>query len=179
MQLLTIGHSNHPAQKLVHLLDGHGIDLLVDVRSMPYSRYNPQFNKKALEQLMLSYGKHYVYAGEALGGRPKDPTCYRYQTMPRRSVDYMAEIDYAEVIKRPWFRNGIKRLLELTADQTTCIMCSEKDPASCHRHHLIARFLMTRHPEVTVMHIMPDGSLVEARSIPIGEYQADQQEPGF
>lgn len=122
MQLFTIGHSNHPAEKLIHRLDGHGINLLVDGRSMPYSRFNPQFNKKALQQRLLSYGIQYMYTSEALGGRMKDPTCYKHQTIPSCVVDFMAEIDYTKVMKRPWFRDGIKKLLKLAADQTTCIM---------------------------------------------------------
>lgn len=179
MQLFTIGHSNHSAEKLIHLLDDHDIDLLVDVRSMPYSRFNPQFNKKALQQLLRSHGIQYLYAGDALGGRPRDLTCYKHQIIPRHSAEFMAEVSYTVVMKRPWFLEGIKQLLELVAIQTTCIMCSEKDPAMCHRHHLIAKYLMSRHLEVTIMHILPDGCVAEASSILANCSQADQQQPGF
>jgi uncharacterized protein (DUF488 family) len=179
MKLFTIGHSNHSADKFIQLLDGHSVNMLVDVRSTPYSRFNPQFNMNSLQKHLHLKGIWYVYAGDKLGGRTKDPTCYIHHAIPPRSADFIAEILYAEVMKRPWFFEGITELLDLTNHQTTCIMCSEKDPAMCHRHHLIASYLVANHPEVAVLHILPDGDLIEASAIGFQKGQSDNQQISF
>jgi uncharacterized protein (DUF488 family) len=165
MKLYTIGHSNHPADKFIHLLNERSISLLADVRSTPYSRFNPHFNKNALLAFLSANGTQYAYMGDRLGGRPKDPQCYIHHAIPTRTADFATQIRYAEVMKRPWFIGGITELFGLAVRQATCIMCSEKDPAMCHRHHLIAAYLSTTHPEVDVLHILPGGNLVKASTI--------------
>jgi uncharacterized protein (DUF488 family) len=165
MKLFTIGHSNHSIDKFVRLLQDNGIDLLVDVRTAPYSRYNPQFNKESLGAALLRPGIEYAYAGQYLGGRPPDPACYKSRTLPPEGADYLHEVDYPEVMKRPWFIKAMNRLLELAGEQTVAIMCSEENPAECHRHHLIAQYLMAEHPEVDVQHIRGDGTVYGACSI--------------
>ena len=165
MKLYTIGHSNHILEKLVRLLEDNSVTTLVDVRTAPYSRYNPQFNKENLELALPQREMQYAYAGKYLGGRPSDPTCYKRRTLPGEGVDYLHEVDYPEMMKRDWFIRGIERLLEMADEHTTAIMCSEENPAECHRHHLIARFLLEKHPEVDVRHIRGDGTVFGARSI--------------
>ena len=166
MNLYTIGHSRHPIDKFIQLLIDHQIEVLVDVRSTPYSRFNPQFNKNALQQSLERQPIEYLYAGNELGGRPKDPSCYKNHVIPAKPSDYLNEVDYSEVMKRPWFLDGIQRLLETARQHTTCILCSEEDPAKCHRQQLIARFLLRAFPEVIILHIRGDGSLLDAKSIP-------------
>lgn len=165
MKLYTIGHSNHPIEKFVQLLEENSIMLLVDVRSAPYSRYNPQFNKENLANVLPEQMVEYAFAGKYLGGRPSDPSCYKSRVLPADETDFLHEVDYQEVMKRNWFRQGIIRLLELADENTTAIMCSEEDPAHCHRHHLIARFLLEEYPEVDVQHIRGDGAVYSAKSI--------------
>jgi uncharacterized protein (DUF488 family) len=165
MELFTIGHSNHSIEKFVGLLDENRIMTLVDVRTTPMSRYNPQFNREALPQDLAAQQIQYVFAGKYLGGRPADPTCYKHRVMPGEGVDYLHEVDYPEVMKRSWFIQGIARLLELADEQTTAVMCSEEDPAQCHRHHLIARYLLRDYPEVRVRHIRADGSVYGAATL--------------
>ena len=165
MKLFTIGHSSHSIEKFVRLIEENGIMTLVDVRTAPYSRYNPQFNKESLENTLSEHNIEYAYAGKYLGGFPSDPTCYKSHVLPPEDADYLHEVDYPEVMKRPWFLRGIKCLLELANEQITVIMCSEENPAECHRHHLIARHLMTEHPEVNIQHIRGDGIVYSARSI--------------
>jgi uncharacterized protein (DUF488 family) len=165
MVLYTIGHSNHPVDKFILLLEDNGISRLVDVRSKPYSRFNPQFNKNPLQQSLAKRGIEYIYMGDALGCRPSDPTCYVHSKIPDKPSDYLHEVDYREVMQRPWFIEGICQLLELLKPQTTCILCSEKNPEICHRHHLIARYLMENYQDLTIWHILADGSLVNATSI--------------
>jgi uncharacterized protein (DUF488 family) len=166
MELYTIGHSNRPVDEFIRLLVGHAVTHLVDVRSRPYSRFHPQFNKTVLPQALLAYGIAYTWAGEALGGRPKDPLCYIHHAISSKPEEYLHEVSYPEVMQRPWFVEGIHNLLKLAGENTTCIMCAEKDPARCHRHHLIARYLLQRYPNMTVWHILSDGSLINAASIP-------------
>jgi uncharacterized protein (DUF488 family) len=165
MKLYTIGHSNHSIERLIQLLDDNGIMLLVDVRSAPYSRYNVQFNKENLASILPQHEIEYAYAGKYLGGRPYDPSCYKSQRMPEEGTDYLHEVNYPEVMKRNWFVQGINRLLELADEKTTAIMCSEEDPAQCHRHHLIAKYIMAKYPEVDVQHIRGDGTVFGAKSI--------------
>jgi uncharacterized protein (DUF488 family) len=165
MKLYTIGHSAHPIEKFLGLLERNGIRRLVDVRSAPFSRFHPQFNKSKLDGALLLRGMEYSFSGETLGGRPADSTCYHVQMALIETDDPPREVDYAEVMKRDWFRQGIGRLLELAAGEATTILCSEEDPARCHRHHLIARYLKEAHPEIEVLHIRGDGSLIPAEAL--------------
>ncbi|MCL5998888.1 MAG: DUF488 domain-containing protein [Chloroflexi bacterium] len=165
MKLLTIGHSNHSLSTFIGLLEENGVMVLVDVRTAPMSRYNPQFNRDNLEVELPQHGIQYAFAGKYLGGRPSDPTCYKSRKLPAEGVDYLHEVDYPEVMQREWFIKGIDRLLEMADEQVTAIMCSEEDPAQCHRHHLIARYLLREHPEVKVLHIRGDGTVFGAASI--------------
>ena len=165
MKLFTIGHSNHSLERFIRLLEDNGVMTLVDVRSAPYSRYNPQFNKESLESTLPQHDIQYAFAGNYLGGRPADPACYKSHQLPAEGADYLHEVDYPEVMKREWFIKGIERLLELADEQTTAILCSEENPAQCHRHHLIAKYLMAKYPEVNVRHIRGDGTVFGAASI--------------
>jgi len=176
MELYTIGHSNHPVDDFVQLLAGHGVRQLVDVRSTPYSRFHPQFNKTALLQVLLAYNIDYSWLGEVLGGRPKDPSCYKHQAIPTKAEANLHEVSYPAVMQRSWFVEGIHHLIEIADLQTTCIMCAEKDPVRCHRHHLISRYLLAQYPKVTVWHILGDGSLVHARSIPSRDEQSGAEQ---
>jgi uncharacterized protein (DUF488 family) len=165
VKILTIGHSNHSLDKLVGLLEASGVTAVVDVRTAPYSRYNPQFNKGDLEAVLVSHNIRYAYAGKYLGGRPADATCYKGGTLPSEGADYLHEVDYAEVMTRPWFLKGIARVLEIAASQTVAVLCSEEDPAQCHRHHLIARYILANHPEIDVRHVRGDGTVFGAGTI--------------
>jgi uncharacterized protein (DUF488 family) len=142
------------------------LSLLVDVRSTPYSRFQPQFNKSVLATMLLANSIDYIWEGEALGGRPKDPACYIHQVIPDKPQDYLHEISYPQVIQRPWFVEGIQHLIKQAEERIPCIMCAERDPAQCHRHQLIARYLLEQYPGVIIKHILANGSLVDARSIP-------------
>jgi len=173
VNLYTIGHSVHPIDKFIDLLKAHGVTRLVDVRSKPYSRFNPQFNKKALQHSLLDNGIEYTYLGDSLGGRPGDPSCYIHGTLPAKSSDYIQLVDYQAVMRRQWFVEGITTLLALAGQQTTCILCSEKDPLRCHRHHLIAVYLLEHNPDFTIWHILADSSLINAGSIATREAKSN------
>jgi uncharacterized protein (DUF488 family) len=165
MKLYTIGHSNHPLNKLVGLLDERSIVNLVDVRTDPYSRYNQQFNKETLGYELPRHNIRYLFMGKVLGGRPDDPKLYKRHTPRSGEVDFLHEVDYQQIMRRPWFQQGIQELLDLAELDNTAIMCSEEDPAECHRHHLIAKYIIEQFPEVDVRHIRGDGKEFGAKSI--------------
>ena len=161
--IYTIGHSNVSAQKIIELLQKHHIEIVVDVRSAPYSRYSPQFNRETLAKTLESHGIEYAYAGDYLGGRPKDPTCYRQPPAAGGKTDYRNAVDYAEVARRPRYQRGLERLMEIAQEKATAILCSEENPRHCHRHWLIAQSLLERGFEV--QHIRGDGRLEPASEI--------------
>ncbi len=165
MILYTIGHSNHSLENFMRLLVDNRVTTVVDVRTIPYSRHNPQFNKENLEFTITQREMQYAYAGKHLGGRPSDPTCYKSKTLPGEGADYLHEVDYSEVMKRDWFVRGIEQLLQMVEEHTTAIMCSEENPAECHRHHLIALYLLDKHPEMDIRHIRGDGTVFGARTL--------------
>jgi uncharacterized protein (DUF488 family) len=169
MILYTIGHSNIPLDDFLANLRRHHIKVLVDVRSAPYSRYVPHFNKHNLEAWLKEKDIDYRFAGETLGGQPKDDTLYKDNTIPEEDADpskFLRSVLYKEVMKRDYYLKGIRRLLEIVAetDGGVAIMCSEGDPHDCHRHYLIARSLVD--PKVRVVdsdvhvhHILKDGTI--------------------
>jgi uncharacterized protein (DUF488 family) len=151
----TIGHSNHSPQVFLDLLRKFEIRLLVDVRSQPYSRYLPHFNRPELEHLLANNDIQYLFAGEFLGGRPRDPKLYKNGQIPEGKADYLNLVDYPEVARTDYFQRGLQRLEQLAAELTVAIMCSEEDPLQCHRHHLIAKDL-DQHG-ILVRHIRRNG----------------------
>jgi len=150
--IYTIGHSDHTADELIALLERHGIARLVDVRSQPYSRWAPQFNRENLARALMDAGIEYLHMGEPLGGRPADPTLYAAAGEQERP-------DYDRVAATPIFREALDRLVALAAERVTVVMCSEGDHRHCHRALLLAPAL--RALGVCVRHILPDGGVVE------------------
>ena len=143
----TVGHSNHPIDRFVELLQPHGITAVADVRSTPYSRFNPQFRREKLQAALAEAGIQYVFLGEELGARSQDPACY----------DADGRVSYARLAKTGLFRRGIERLKTGMAEHRISLMCAEREPLECHRTILVAREL-TR-DAVAVTHILGDGSL--------------------
>jgi uncharacterized protein (DUF488 family) len=161
----TIGHSNHPAATMLDLLDQHKIQILVDVRSTPYSRHNPQYNRETIKGTVEAHGLEYRYAADYLGGRPKDPTLLRTEDDPANDDNWgYPDVNYGAVMRSEHYQRGIARLLDLAAESRVAVMCSEGNPLDCHRHHLIARSLVdplvkVTDTDVTVLHIKRDGTL--------------------
>ncbi len=162
--IYTIGHSNVPASKIVDLLRQFDIQVLVDVRSSPYSQFVPQFNRENFEHTLHLTGIEYQYLGELLGGRPKDPSCYKNGQLPDGKADYLHLVDYPAVMAKDFFQKGIRQLLEFSSQKRAAVMCSEEDPAQCHRHHLIGRYLTQQ--GVPVVHIRGDGITVKDQLLP-------------
>lgn len=143
--LWSIGHSNHPIERVVDLLCAYEIQVLVDVRSTPYSRYSPQFGQEALAVSVARAGVKYVYLGDELGGRPREA----------RYWDGAERVMYDELAASELFVSGIERLERGTGTYRCAVMCSEEDPRMCHRHMLVARVMNTR--GVEMRHIRGDG----------------------
>jgi uncharacterized protein (DUF488 family) len=132
----SIGHGTRKIEDFLTVLKSFDIQYLVDVRSRPYSRFNPQYNRNALKHSLENDHITYVFMGDSLGGRPADPDCY----------DKDGRIDYEKVQAKAFFREGITRLeTAYRKDIPLVIMCSESKPAECHRSKLIGRVLAASH----------------------------------
>jgi uncharacterized protein (DUF488 family) len=167
VEIYTIGHGNARAATIVELLTQYSVRILVDVRSAPYSRHNPQFNRETFSETLTAAGIAYRYEGKDLGGRPSDPTCYRTAEVPDGETDredFLKLVDYAEVAKRPWYLAGIERLIATAGEARTAIMCAEEDPRNCHRSHLIAQTLLER--QVSVFNIRKSGNVEQEQPQP-------------
>jgi len=178
MRIYTIGHSNVTAGDIIKLLKKYRVQVLADVRTSPYSQYNPQFNRERFMRLVEAVGIEYLYQGEQLGGRPKDPDCYKDKQVAETAADYLHLVDYPVVMTKVFFQEGIQKLKQTAAHKTCAVMCSEEDPAKCHRHHLIGRYLMEQ--GVEVIHIRGDGQAVNARQFSfVAEEPEEKQAPLF
>jgi len=152
MHIFTIGHSNHPLASFLELLKTNGIQVMVDVRSAPYSRYVPMYNKQELEHVLRENNFRYLFMGDRLGGKPKNNAF-------RKADD---TIDYEKIAAAENFRQGIGMLLKNLEDGLKiALLCAEENPENCHRHHLIARELENNR-NIRVTHIRADGSLLHA-----------------
>jgi uncharacterized protein (DUF488 family) len=133
-------------EAFIALLRWHSVTALADVRSSPYSRFNPQFNKNVIERDLKKYDIKYVFLGRELGGRSEDPSCYEN-----------GRIRYARLAKTDLFISGIERLIHGSNDYRIALMCAEKEPLECHRTLLVAHALVER--GVAVEHILANGKL--------------------
>ena len=149
--LFTIGYSNRSIDSFIALLERHKITALCDVRSVPYSTRNPQFNRELLKKVLQSRNIEYVFLGEELGARPKDSSSY---------VDGKAV--YQKIAESALFKNGLERIrLGMEKDYVLALMCAEKDPMACHRSILICRNLRNR--LIDIRHII-DHDTIETQA---------------
>ena len=138
--LLTIGHSNRSPDEFVELLRQNRVTAVADVRSQPYSRHLPHFNREPMKALLRGHGISYVFMGEELGARRNERECY---------VDGQARYELIE--RTPTFQSGLERIRTGVSQQVVALMCAEKDPMTCHRAILVARALRT---EFDIRHIV-------------------------
>jgi uncharacterized protein (DUF488 family) len=163
LEIYSIGHGNSLLSQFSDLLIKQGIQTLVDVRSTPYSKHNPHFDREYLSLYLQKKDIHYVYMGKKLGGRPVDPTVYFAGEIPQDSHDFLHLVNYPEIMTRAWFQQGIEEMVEVASASKTVFMCSEEDPSTCHRHFLIAQYLLKQ--RINVRHLRADGRIEEARSL--------------
>jgi uncharacterized protein (DUF488 family) len=149
--LYTIGHSNHLFSEFLKLLQENNVNMVVDVRSSPYSRYSSHFNKKPLKKALEKADMGYVYMGNRIGGKPGNKKFYHND-----QVQYhLLEMDEK-------YQKGIKELVTLMHDNIIVLMCSEENPYHCHRHHLISQSLLKR--GYKIIHIRGKGDLERVAS---------------
>jgi uncharacterized protein (DUF488 family) len=144
--VFTIGHSTHTLERLIALLRLHEITAVGDVRSRPYSRTNPQFNRESLKDRLRTVGITYVFLGKELGARSEDSSCYEN-----------GRVQYGRVALTELFRQGLDRVQEGMKKYCLALMCAEKEPLECHRTILVARHLSAR--GIDVQHILASGRL--------------------
>jgi len=153
LPVYTIGYGARSIEAFIDVLQANEIVYLVDIRSVAYSRFKPEFSKEALESRLTAHGIRYVYMGDQLGGRPDDPTCY---------VD--GKVDYERVKQKASYQTGIERLQRALARGVRfAIMCSEGKPETCHRSKLIGESLLAL--EIPVLHIDENDALVDQEAV--------------
>ena len=146
LETYTIGHSNHEFDEFIRLLGAHDIEVIADVRSNPYSQYNPQYNRENLRAGLESKGYQYVFLGREFGARRDEEECYRDGVV---SYDLISQTEA--------FRAGVRRMREGCAKYRVALMCAEKDPLQCHRTILVSRHLQSG--GFTVRHVLANGTL--------------------
>ena len=141
----TIGHSTHPVDYFLELLQAFSIDTVIDVRSVAASSYNPQYNKEALAAFLEANQIAYQHFGTEFGARHTEPEL----------LDAEGRVDFDRIRESHFFKQGMSRLLnEVTDGRTIALMCSEADPMECHRFSMIS--VAVEQQEIEVHHILKD-----------------------
>ena len=146
LEIFTVGHSSLSYEDFFELLRGASVTAIADVRSTPFSRRNPQFNRDMLRDQLRLDRIAYVFLGDELGGRPKDQHFF---------CDGVA--DYEKMAQSADFERGLQRVIEGAKQYQIALMCSEHDPLECHRCLLVGRAMYGR--GVTVKHILSDRTI--------------------
>ena len=145
--IFTIGHSDHSIGDFVALLADNGVNMVVDVRSAPRSRWVPHFNPDNLEPALERVGIDYAFMGQELGGRPNDRSAYEED----------GRVSYERAALADDFTDGVAVLVRQADERTIALLCMERDPLECHRALLVARALAEQ--DVDMRHILPDGGV--------------------
>jgi uncharacterized protein (DUF488 family) len=148
LNLYSIGHSNHPVIRFLDLLQQHQIQCIADVRTAPYSRFNPQYNREQLAISLKEKGISYIWLGAGLGGK---------NSRGQKDNNYL---------------QGIATLISTALETKTAMMCSEEDPRNCHRHRKISTTILNGGFEQLqvqpfIHHIRGNGSIEAASMIPV------------
>ena len=161
-EIYTIGHSNHSWDTFYTLLADNGIELVVDTRTNPVSRFAPFANRRTLTGLLEEAGIAYQFAGGPLGGKPKDPRMYDANGKP----------DYHKMRSTDEFADAIERLVSLASRRRTALLCSEEDPSGCHRLLLLGPALAER--GCSQRHIRKDGRVMGTGELGMGRKYGKQ-----
>jgi uncharacterized protein (DUF488 family) len=146
-ELFTIGHSNHSLEHFIELLLEHRLSAIADIRSSPYSKYSPHFNKDMLDIALRNANIDYIFLGKELGAQRSEDVCY---------IDGQAKYD--RIAHLPAFRRGLEIVLQRVENCRIALMCSESDPITCHRTILVCRELKRVCPDLKIIHILSDGT---------------------
>lgn len=175
--IYTVGHSNIEPKIFIEHLKQYNIDLLVDVRSKPYSQYASSFNKDDIERLCKANQINYVFMGNSLGGKPDDVSVYPERPslgdkQGERVVRDGNKAAYHVLSEKSYFLEGIDKLIQQTRNKTVCIMCSEGQPYECHRNLLITPALEGK--GIEVLHILPDGTVINSEQLKLKKNQGQK-----
>lgn len=144
-ELYTVGHSIYKIEDFVKLLQNNNINTIVDVRSTPYSKFAPQYNKELLKQYLKQNAICYIFMGDTLGARYED----------KGLLFDDGKVNFKKVQETKNFQDGIVRLERgIEKGYNISLMCSEKEAFDCHRFGLISEFLSKI--LIDVNHIYPD-----------------------
>lgn len=144
--ILTVGHSTHGLEHFVRLLAQHGVTAVADIRSVPASRFAPQFNRAVLRRKLAVERVKYVFLGEELGARSDEPSHY-----------VNGRVQYDRLARADGFRKGIERLSKGARTERIALMCTELEPLDCHRAVLVSKVLTEQ--GIPIMHLHGDGRL--------------------
>lgn len=144
--IYTIGYSTYEIGSFISILKSNHISAIADVRSYPYSKFKPEFNREILNETLKANRLYYVFLGDELGARSKDDACY---------IDGRA--DHKLIAQSSLFLNGIGRILKGLENYTIALMCAESDPINCHRNILVCRIL--KKYNVKIKHILSNGKV--------------------
>ncbi len=165
--IYTIGHSNHTWETFSPLLIDNEIELLVDVRSNPVSRFAPFANHRTFPSLLESIGIDYEFMGGPLGGKPADKSMYDSKGKP----------DYHKMRELEEFQDAIVQLAGMASRRRTVILCSEGDPSLCHRRLLLGPSLETT--GCKQLHIRRDGAVQNHGQLPSSKRYGQQLQSSF
>jgi len=143
--IYTIGHSSMTQESFVDILKSFKIDIVVDVRSSPYSKFVSHFNRENIKKSLIENGMRYIFLGDYIGGKPRDKKYYEN-----------GKVNYRLISKSDRYSEGINRIIELNNENDIVLMCSEEDPYNCHRHNLITQTLVKKGFEV--IHVRKNSS---------------------
>ena len=167
----SIGHSNHSIETFVRMLLAHGVTCVVDVRSAPYSRRQPQFNRESIKTDLQLADIQYLYLGDSLGARHSKPSVLTPE----------GKVDFSRVRLMPAFQAGIDRVISgIQKGLCIALMCAERDPFDCHRFVLVSRELAVR--GVRVEHILAPGQILSQQELEqqlLEKYGLHRYQPGL
>jgi|SRR5690554_1120995 len=142
--MFTIGYATKSIEHYLHQLNEHGVDVVADIRSVPYSKVFFDYHQGALREHLANAGIRYVYLGAELGPRSKDPAHY----------DDSGQVQFQQLMHSDLFKSGIERLFDgLNKGFTIAMTCACKDPAICHRSLLVG-WALQHHHDHGLQHIL-------------------------
>lgn len=153
MSIISIGYSRRSIDDFTKALLDNGVKYLIDVRTKPFSKFHPDFNRESLQDILRHSGVRYVFMGDSIGGLPSDPRCYTE-----------GKVDYSKTAKSYAFRHGLERLIKANSlDVNVSIMCAEMKPEQCHRSKLIGEELLKKN--IVIKHLDENNIIKTQREI--------------
>ena len=147
--IFTIGSSIHAIDEFIALLNKYKINVVADVRSVPYSKYTPQYNREKLNNVLKENQINYLDFNKEFGARRKEPEAYTNGI-----------VDFKKVVNLPEFLCGIERISEgISKGYNIALLCAEKNPINCHRFFLVSKALVEK-LGIKIDHILYDGSVI-------------------